>query len=137
MTPIADRISASLRLASLAMLLSSSKMDVTKGWRTAAVVPILANQHHEACCQKVHTLAAGLHRTDDTTPGVHDALAQSNNIVEHLVGAIVAGGDGRSLLQYLGPDGKVGLKVAANGASNIAKALKNGRLELIGKGSAL
>ena len=98
---------------------------------------MLADQHQSACCQRIHTLSAGLHRTNDTTPRIHDALTQSNNIVEHLVGAIGTGGDSRSLLQYLGDNSEVGLKVAANGARNIAEALKNGRLELVGKGSAL
>jgi hypothetical protein len=85
----------------------------------------------------VHTLVATLHGANNTAPGIHDTLAQSNDIIDHLVWAIGASGDGSGLLQHLGHNGEVGLKVPANGASNVAEALKNGWLELIGKGRAL
>ena len=85
----------------------------------------------------VHTLATGLHCANDAAPRIHDALAQRNNIVEHLIRAIGGSGDSGSLLQYLGHDGKVRLEMAANSTGNIAEALENRRLELVGEGSAL
>jgi hypothetical protein len=83
------------------------------------------------------TLITGLHGTNDATPGVHNTLAKRDDIVQHLIRAIVASGDGSSLLQNLGHNRKVLLKVATNGAGNIAEALENSRLELVGKGGAL
>jgi hypothetical protein len=41
------------------------------------------------------------------------------------------------LLQDLSNNRKVGLKMAANSASNVTETLKNGRLELIGERGTL
>ena len=87
--------------------------------------------------KKVHTLATALHGANNATPRIHDALAQSNNIVVHLVRPIGASRDSGRLLQHLRDDSEVRLKVPADGAGNVTKALQDGRLELIGKGSAL
>ena len=40
-------------------------------------------------------------------------------------------------MQHLGNDGKIGFKVTTNGLSDIAKALENGRLELVAQLSTL
>ena len=139
-TPMADRINASLRLASLAMLFSSSKTEGTNGWRTPAEVVMLVSERDEGrelLDKAALTLATGLHGANDTAPRIHNAFTQRNDVVEHLVRTIRASGDGGSLLQYLGHNGKVCLKVPADSTGNIAETLENGGLELIGECSAL
>lgn len=69
------------------------------------------------------TLPARLHGGHDSPPGVHDALPEGHNVVEHLVGALGRSSDGGRLLQNLGNDGQIGLEVALNGNSDIAEAL--------------
>ena len=86
---------------------------------------------------EAHTLATGLHGANNPAPRIHNAFAQSNDVVEHLIRAVRTSGDSSSLLQYLGHNGKVCLKVPADSAGNIAETLENGGLELIGECSAL
>lgn len=88
-------------------------------------------------CVGVLTLVTCLHCTDDATPGIHDAFTQGNDVVKHLVRDIGASSDSGGLLQHLGHNGEVGLKMAANSTSDISEALENGRLELVGKSRAL
>ena len=85
----------------------------------------------------MRTLSAGLHGTNNATPCIHNTLPQRNDVVKHLVGALSRGGNGRGLLENLCDNGKIGLKMTTNGASDITEALKNGRLELVGQCSAL
>ncbi len=98
----------------------------------------ICQQPRRACGEKKkHTLATALHGANDAAPRIHDALTQSNNIVVHLVRTIGARRDSGSLLQHLRDNREVRLKVPADSAGNVTKALQDGRLELIGKGSAL
>ncbi len=79
------------------------------------------------------TLVAALHGTDNATPCVHDTLPQRDDIVEDLVRVVWRRRDSGRLLQDLRNDGEVGLKVAADSARDVAKALEDGRLELVGQ----
>ena len=83
------------------------------------------------------TFGTGPHSSNDTTPRIHDTLPQRDDIVVHLIGTVVAGGDGSSLLKNLRDNREVGLKMPANGTGNVAKALKNSWLELVGESRAL
>lgn len=83
------------------------------------------------------TLAAGLHGTNNTTPGIHDTLAERNDVVVHLVRALRSSSDGSRLLENLRDNGQVRLKVAGNSSGNVAEALQNSGLELVAKGLAL
>lgn len=83
------------------------------------------------------TFATGPHGANNAAPRIHDTLPERDDIVVHLIGAVAAGRYGSSLLKNLRNNREVGLKVPANGTSNVAKALKNGWLELVGKSRAL
>lgn len=83
------------------------------------------------------TFATGPHGSNNATPRIHDTLPQRDNIVKHLIGTVVAGRDGSSLLKNLRDNREVGLKMPANGTSNVAKALQNSRLELVCESRAL
>lgn len=83
------------------------------------------------------TLLASLHGTNNAAPSIHNTLAQGDDVIVHLVGTLRGSSDGRSLLEDLGHNGQVGLKVATDGTSNVAEALQNSRLELVGQSSAL
>lgn len=87
-------------------------------------------------CGKL-TLGAGLHSTNNATPGIHNAFSQGDDIVEHLVRAFGCRGDSRSLLEHLGNNRKIRLKMTTDGTSNISKTLKDSRLKLVGKRGTL
>jgi hypothetical protein len=82
------------------------------------------------------TLATNSHGHECARPGVHDALTQRDNVLEHLKRR-VGYGNGGGLLQDLGDDREIRLKGRPNGLSNITKALKNGGLELVTERRAL
>lgn len=83
------------------------------------------------------TLSTGLHSSNDTAPSVHDTFTERHNIVKHLIAALRTGSDSGCLIKNLCHYRKVGLEVTRNGTCNIAEALQNGRLELVGQGGAL
>lgn len=80
-------------------------------------------------------LRSALVGQEDTTPGIHDTLTERDNVVEHLNGDIVAGGNGRGLLENLGNDRQVGVELSSDSLGNVAKCLENGGLELVGGAS--
>jgi hypothetical protein len=82
------------------------------------------------------TLATGSHGHECPRPGIHDALAKSDDILEHFEGS-VGHVDGCGLLQDLGDNGEVSLEGATNCLSNITEALKDSRLELVAERRAL
>lgn len=68
----------------------------------------------------------------NTTPSIHDAFTERNNIIHHVVWEVGAGGDAGGLLENLANDRQVRIKVSSDGLGNIAEGLKNSRLELVG-----
>lgn len=83
------------------------------------------------------TLAACLQSNDDATPSIHNAFSERDDVVVHLVRTLGRSSDSRGLLQNLRDDRQVRLEVATDGASDIAEALQDSRLELVSQGSAL
>ena len=83
------------------------------------------------------TLAGRSHRQHDSTPGIHDALTERDDIVEHLVWTLRRGRDVGRLLQHLRDDREVDLEVSTDGLSEVPEALKDGRFKLIAQGSTL
>lgn len=82
------------------------------------------------------TLATSSHGHQGTRPGIHNAFAESDDILEHLEGSI-GHVDGGGLLQDLCNDRKVGLKGTADCLSDVTEALEDGRLELVAERRAL
>lgn len=68
----------------------------------------------------------------DTTPSIHDTLAKRDNVVDHLVGKVGAGGDARGLLQDLANNRQVGVELGSDGLSNVTEGLEDRGLELVG-----
>lgn len=83
------------------------------------------------------TLLARLHGSDDTTPGIHNTLTQRDDIANHLNGTVRGSSDCSSLLEDLCHHRQICLKVSRDGTGDIAEALQNGRLELIGESGTL
>ncbi len=83
------------------------------------------------------TLITGFHSTDYTTPGIHDTFTKRDDVVKHLIRSVWAGLNSSSLLQNLRNYRQVLLECSTDSASNVTETLKNGGLELIGKGSTL
>ena len=83
------------------------------------------------------TLAGRSHRQHDSTPGIHDALTERDDIVEHLVWSLWRGRDVSRLLQHLRDDRKVHLEVSTDGLSEVPETLKDSRFELIAQGGTL
>lgn len=83
------------------------------------------------------TLAANFHSANDSSPGIHDTLSQRDDIVEHFIRAFRVSYNATCLLENLSHNREVSLKVTSNSSSNIAKALKDGWLELVGESGTL
>ena len=66
-----------------------------------------------------------LHGQYDPTPSIHNTFSQGNKIIHHLEICFGTSNECRGL-EYLCYCPKVLLKVAANGLSNVSKALKYG-----------
>jgi hypothetical protein len=71
-------------------------------------------------------------RKQDTTPGIHDTLAEGNNVVDHVEWQVVAGGNRRGLLENTAYNSEVSVELGSNGLSNVTESLQDGRLELVG-----
>jgi hypothetical protein len=82
------------------------------------------------------TLSTGSHGHEGTRPGIHDAFAESDDILEHLKGS-VGHVDGCGLLQDLGDDREVGLEGTTDCLSNVTEALEDGGLKLVAERRAL
>ena len=68
----------------------------------------------------------------NTTPSIHDALTERNNVIHHVVWEVGAGGHAGGLLENLTNDRQVCVEVGSDGLGDIAEGLKNRRLELVG-----
>ena len=68
----------------------------------------------------------------NTTPSIHDALTERNNVIHHIIWEVGAGGHAGGLLENLANDRQVRIKVGSDGLGDIAEGLKNRRLELVG-----
>lgn len=71
-------------------------------------------------------------RKQDTTPGIHDTLAEGDNVVDHVVWKVGAGGDRRGLLENTADNSEVSVELGSNSLGNVTESLQDGRLELVG-----
>jgi len=83
-----------------------------------------------------HTLASRLHSDKRAGPGIHNTLTQAHHVIEHLK-RVVGNMNGRSLLQDLRHDRQISLKSTTDSLGNVAKALKDCRLELVAESGTL
>lgn len=78
-------------------------------------------------------LGATLVREQDTTPSIHDTLTQRDDVVNHVIRKIGAGGNRGGLLKNLTHNGQVVIEVGgSDGLSDISEGLQDGGLELVG-----
>lgn len=82
--------------------------------------------------EEQHTRRGALVGQKNTTPSIHDAFTERNNVVHHVVWEVGAGGHARGLLENLANNCQVRIEVGSDGLSDITKGLKNRRLELVG-----
>ena len=75
---------------------------------------------------------SALVRQKDTTPSIHDALTERDNVINHVVWEVGAGGNAGGLLENLANNRQVGIEVSADGLADITEALEDGRLQLVG-----
>lgn len=84
----------------------------------------------------LHTLAL-LQGYNDTSPGIHYALAQRHNVVEKIVvGLIVLRNIGRSL-EHLSHGLQIFFEMLPDCVGYVSETLKDGRLELIAERGVL
>lgn len=82
--------------------------------------------------EEQHTRSSALVRQKNSTPSIHDAFTERNNVVHHVVWEVGAGGHAGGLLENLANDCQVRIEVGSDGLGDVAKGLKNRRLELVG-----
>ena len=82
------------------------------------------------------TLASTSHGHECTGPSIHNAFAESDDVLEHLERR-VGYRDGGGLLQDLGDDREVCLEGTADCLGDVTKALEDGGLELVAERRAL
>lgn len=83
------------------------------------------------------TLRRSLVGKEDTSPSIHDAFTERDNVVEHVKRHVRACSYARGLVEHLCDHRQVSVEVCSNGLSNVTERLEDRRLELVAEGRAL
>jgi len=70
----------------------------------------------------------------DTTPGIHDTLTERNDVINHVVWEVRAGGDTGGLLEDLANNRQISVKVGSDGLGDVTEGLENRGLKLVAGG---